>query len=134
MREPAEPVLGGDGLSFGDRRQIDAALATAKRFSDLDFECYLGPAGDDPRAHALALHSRLMRPEDSVLVLCDPDGRALEIVTGQRTRQYLDDAACRLAVATMTSSFIAGDLVGGLVRGIQQLGEAAHHPETLHAV
>ena len=32
----------------------------------------------------------------------------------------------------MTSSFLAGDMVGGLVRGIQQLGEAAHHPQTLH--
>jgi hypothetical protein len=99
-------VLGGDGLSFGDRRQIDAALATAKRFSDLDFDAYLGPAGDDAREYALALHSRLARPDLSVLVLCDPQVRALEIVTGQRTRQYLDDAACRLAVATMTSSFL----------------------------
>jgi uncharacterized membrane protein len=126
-------VLGGESLSFADRRQIDAALATAKRFSDLDFDAYLGPAGDDAREHALALHGHLARPEQSVLVLCDPDARALEIVTGQATRQYLDDAACRLAVATMTSSFLAGDLVGGLVRGIQQLGEAAHHPQTLHA-
>lgn len=127
-------MLGGDWLSVGDRRQIDTALATAKRFSDLDFEAYLGPGGEVPRQHALALHSHLSRPDDSVLVLCDPAQRALEIVTGQRTRQYLDDASCRLAVATMTSSFLAGDLVGGLVRGIQQLGEAAHHPATLHAV
>lgn len=127
-------MLGGESLDFGDRRQIDAALATAKRFSDLDFEAYLGRAGDDPREHAHALHSHLRDPAVSVLVLCDPDARALEIVTGQATRQYLDDAACRLAVATMTSSFLAGDLVGGLVRGIQQLGEAAHHPSTLHAV
>jgi uncharacterized membrane protein YgcG len=126
-------VLGGDRLSFGDRRQIDGAVATARRFSDLAIEAYLGPAGDDPRAHAIGLHARLADPERSVLVLCDPDRRALEIVTGQRIRQYLDDGACRLAVATMTSSFLAGDLVGGLVRGIQQLGEAAHHPETLHA-
>lgn len=125
-------MLGGESLDYGDRRQIDAALATAKRFSDLDFEAYLGPAGDDPREHAYALHSHLSRPATSVLVLCDPAARALEIVTGQATRQYLDDAACRLAVATMTSSFMAGDLVGGLVRGIQQLGEAAHHPVTLH--
>lgn len=131
-RGPAVPVLGGESLDYGDRRQIDAALATAKRFSDLDFEAYLGPAGDDPREHAHALHSHLSRPAISVLVLCDPAARALEIVTGQATRQYLDDAACRLAVATMTSSFMAGDLVGGLVRGIQQLGEAAHHPVTLH--
>ena len=126
-------MLGGDELSFGDRRRIDAALATAERASELDFEAYLGSAGDNAREHALALHSHLPRPELSVLVLCDPAARALEIITGQGTRQFVDDMACRLAVATMTSSFLAGDVVGGLVRGIQQLGEAAHHPETLHA-
>jgi hypothetical protein len=127
-------VLAGDDLSFGDRRRVDAALATAERVSELDFAAYVGAAGDNAREHALALHSHLERPERSVLVLCDPAARALEIVTGSSTRQFLDDTACRLAVATMTSSFLAGDVVGGLVRGIQQLGEAAHHPETLHAV
>ena len=127
-------MLAGDGLSFGDRRRIDAALDTASRISDLDFEAYLGPAAVAAREHAHALHSHLRRPERSVLVLCDPDARALEIVTGRATRQFLDDTACRLAVATMTSSFLAGDLVGGLVRGIGQRGEAAHHPVTLHAV
>lgn len=125
-------MLGGDGLPFGDRRRIDAALATAHRVSGLDFESYLGPAGDAARERAHALHSHLPAPERSVLVLCDPAARALEIITGHDTRQFLDDTACRLAVATMTSSFLAGDLVGGLVRGIQQLGEAAHHPQTLH--
>jgi hypothetical protein len=127
-------VLAGDDLSFGDRRRVDAALATAERVSELDFAAYVGAAGDNAREHALALHSHLERPERSVLVLCDPAARVLEIVTGRSTRQFLDDTACRLAVATMTSSFLAGDVVGGLVRGIQQLGEAAHHPETLHAV
>ena len=104
----------------------------AERVSDLHFEAYLGPAGDSSRDHALALHSHLPRPELSVLVLCDPAARALEIITGRGTRQFLDDTACRLAVATMTSSFLAGEVVDGLVRGIQQLGEAAHHPQTLH--
>lgn len=126
-------MLGGEGFDYSDRRQIDAALAVAKQVSDLEFEAYVGPAGDDPRAYAVTLHSRLPEPSQSVLVLCDPSARALEIVTGHAIRQYLDDTACRLAVATMTSSFIAGDLIGGLVRGIQQLGEAAYHPETLHA-
>ena len=127
-------MLAGDDLSFGDRRRVDAALSTAERVSELDFAAYVGAAGDNAREHALALHSHLERPERSVLVLCDPAARALEIVTGSSTRQFLDDTACRLAVATMTSSFLAGDVVGGLVRGIQQLGEAAHHPETLHAL
>lgn len=126
------PVLAGDGLPFDYRRRIDGALATAGRASGLEFEAYLGPAGTPARERAYALHSRLPQPERTVLVLCDPDARALEIVTGRGTRQFLDDTACRLAIATMTSSFLAGDLIGGLVRGIQQLGEAAHHPETLH--
>ena len=126
-------MLGGEGLSYSDRRQIENALAMAERVSDIDFEAYIGPAGADSRAYALALHSQLARPDNSVLVLCDPDARALEIVTGQDTRQYLSDADCRLAVATMTSSFLAGLFVNGLARGISQLGEIAHHPETLHA-
>ena len=126
-------MLAGDGLTFSERRQIDNALAMARRVSDIDFEAYLGPAGSDARAYAHALHSQLAQPDNSVLVLCDPSARALEIVTGQDTRQYLSDADCRLAVATMTSSFLAGQLVNGLVRGITQLGEIAHHPETLHA-
>ena len=126
-------MLGGEGLSFSDRRQIENALAMARRVSDIDFEAYIGPAGADSPAYALALHSQLARPDNSVLVLCDPEARALEIVTGQDTRQYLSDADCRLAVATMTSSFLAGLFVNGLARGISQLGEIAHHPETLHA-
>lgn len=127
-------MLGGEGLTSGARRQIDAALGNAQRFSDLVFEAYVGSTEGDPREHALRLHHRLPMPDRSVLVLCDPVGRSLEIVTGRRARRHLDDGACRLAVATMTSYFLAGDLPGGLVRGIQQLGEAAHHPQTLHAV
>lgn len=126
-------MLGGEGLSYGDRRQIDTALDTAKRVSELDVEAYLGPVGDDARGFALALLARQARPAETVLVVCDPDARALEIVTGRRAREYLDDTACRLAAAAMTSSFIAGDVVGGLSIGIQQLGGAARHPETLHA-
>lgn len=126
-------MLGGEALSYAQRRQIDAALATAKRASQLDFEAYVGAAGDDARERALAIHGAMARPTHSVLVLCDPDARALEVVTGRWVRQYLDDGGCRLAVATMLSSFMADDLVGGLVRGIQQLGETAHHPQMLHA-
>jgi hypothetical protein len=32
----------------------------------------------------------------------------------------------------MQTSFVVGDIVGGLVAGIQQLGDAARHPRTLH--
>jgi hypothetical protein len=32
----------------------------------------------------------------------------------------------------MQTSFAGGDIVGGLANGIQQLGEAAQQPTTLH--
>jgi hypothetical protein len=57
----------------------------------------------------------------------------LEIITGREARRILSDTDCGLAAATMQVSFVAGDLVEGLATGIQQLGEAAHHPRTLHA-
>ena len=87
----------------------------------------------DPRPYAEQLHDGLPVPEDSVLVLCDPRARALEIVTGSRVRRVLDDYDCRLAAMSMQSSFRAGDVIGGLVNGVQQLGQSARHPETLHS-
>ncbi len=67
-----------------------------------------------------------------MLVLCDIDQRVLEIVTGDRARRLFKDVDCRLAAASMQTSFTAGDVVGGLVTGIQQLGRSARHPRTLH--
>jgi hypothetical protein len=44
----------------------------------------------------------------------------------------LSDLECRLAAAAMQTSFAGGDIVGGLAAGVQQLGEAARQPRTLH--
>ena len=68
-----------------------------------------------------------------MLVLCDPERRELEIVTGTLARRTLTDAECALAAASMEASFAGGDIIGGLVLGIQQLGEAARAPRTLHS-
>ena len=66
------------------------------------------------------------------MVMCDPEFHRLEIVTGVAARRSLDDLECRLAAAAMQTSFAGGDIVGGLAIGIQQLGEAARQPRTLH--
>jgi hypothetical protein len=58
--------------------------------------------------------------------------RKLEIVTGIEARRVLSDLECRLAAAAMQTSFAGGDIVGGLTVGVQQLGEAARQPKTLH--
>lgn len=107
-------------------------MRNAERQSGLTFSVYYGVSGEDSRAYANQLHAALSDPPHSVLVLCDPVFRALEVVTGEEARRKLDDMACGLAIATMKTSFLGGDMIGGLAHGVQQLGEAARQPATLH--
>ena len=65
--------------------------------------------------------------------MVDPTQRLLEVVTGSYVRRTLSDSEVELAIAAMQSDFAAGDLVGGLRRGIQVLAEHARAPQTLHA-
>lgn len=119
-------------LSPSDQARIDRAVRNAERQSGLRFSVYYGVSAEDSRAYATHLHAALDDPANSVLVLCDPTFRALEVVTGELARRRLDDLACGLAIATMKTSFLGGDIVGGLAHGVQQLGEAAMQPATLH--
>jgi hypothetical protein len=126
-------VSGGDSFSVGELERIKRAVRNAETSSGLTFSVFVGVSEEDSRAYAVRLHGALDDPSRSVLVLCDPTFRALEIVTGAEARRTLDDVECGLAAAAMQTSFAGGDVVGGLVLGIQQLGEAARAPRTLHA-
>lgn len=119
-------------LSPNQVEDLKRAVHKAEQASGLHFSAYVGEVDGDPRDASLGLHGKLEDPAHSVLVLCDPAQRALEIVTGVEARRVLDDGEVRLAAATMQSSFAVGDLAGGLVHGIQQMGGAARRPETLH--
>ena len=123
----------GDAFTRAELERIKRAVHNAEAVSGLTFSVFVGVAEEDARAYAERLHSALDDPPRSVLVLCDPEFRALEIVTGAEARRWLGDVECGLAAAAMQTSFVAGDIVGGLTTGIQQLGEAARHPKTLHA-
>ena len=126
-------MLAGDGLTPADSHQLQRAIRIAEETSELPFSLYLTTSEEDSRAYALRLHGALEEPERSVLVLCDPGFKVLEIVTGRSARRALPDRVCALAAATMRSSLVAGDVVGGLSNGITQLGDAARQPPTLHA-
>jgi len=68
-----------------------------------------------------------------VLVLVDPSARIVEIVTGVEVRRHLEDFEVSLAALSMQTAFAAGDLVGGITRGVMQLAEHARRPRMLHA-
>lgn len=122
----------GDSFTPSQREWIKRAVRNAETASGLTFSVFIGVSEEDSRAYAERLHKSLTDPDHSVLVMCDPEFRRLEIVTGKDARRVLSDLECRLAAAAMQTSFAGGDIVGGLTAGIQQLGEAARQPRTLH--
>ena len=122
----------GELLTTNDRRAIARAVRNAEAQSGRAFAVCIEEAPDDSRAHAERLHERMERPAESVLVLVDPVARRLEIVTGSQVRRVLDDSEVALAALAMQTSFAAGDFVGGLSQGLQQLAEHARRPPTLH--
>jgi uncharacterized membrane protein YgcG len=125
-------VPAGDSFTPSQLEWIKRAVRNAETISGLTFSVFIGVSEEDSRAYAERLHRALTDPDHSVLVMCDVEFRKLEIVTGIETRRVLSDLECRLAAAAMQTSFAGGDIVGGLTVGVQQLGEAARQPKTLH--
>ena len=122
----------GDAFTAGQRAEIDKAIRDAETLSRLEFSVYVGRSEGETRPFAERLHATLAAPDRSVLVLVDPAAKLLEVVTGQEAHRVLDDAEVRLAVLTMESAFAAGDLVGGISRGLYQLAEHARSPRLRH--
>ena len=58
--------------------------------------------------------------------------RGLEIVTGRDAAVVLDDRTCGLVALAMTSSFAAGDLVGGIRNGLQVMADHGRNSRTVH--
>ncbi|MEW9556149.1 DUF5130 family protein [Nonomuraea sp. NPDC050783] len=118
------------GLTTAQADDIRKALHTAEIRSGLRFGLFLGEPAGGPvggrRHFAERLHAAL-GPEapDAVVVLVDVKGRGLEIVTGENARHRLTDAACRLTAMSMATAFSVGDLIGGVLYGINALGEQA---------
>ena len=123
----------GEAFSADQRAQIARAIRNADTVSGFRFSVYVGASDGETRPFAERLHAALDEPADSVLVLVDPAARRLEIVTGRQVATVLDDSEAGLAALAMQSAFAAGDLVGGLCAGVQQLGEHARRPPTLHS-
>ena len=126
-------MAAGDRFSAAEKVALDDTIRKAERVSRVEFSVFVGHAEGDPRAFATSLHRALAAPARSVLVMVDPDARALEVVTGGEVRRTLRDPQVELAVVAMQSLFASGDMVGGLRRGIQMLAEHARAPLTLHA-
>lgn len=127
-----EPVAAGD-LSSRDRAELDRAIRAAEQSCRFEFSLFLGSVQGDSHDYAERLHAALVAPDRSVLVLVDRTARVLEVVTGTDVRRHLSDREVELSIFAMQSDFAAGDVVGGLKRGLAMLAEHARPQNTLHA-
>lgn len=127
------PVQGGEGFTDAQRRDLDQAIRAAESICRFEFSVFVGHAEPDKRDYAERLHAVMASPAHSVMVMVDPEARALEVVTGAEVRRDLSDESVRLAVVSMQASFAAGDLVDGIKRGLVMMAEAARKPRTLHS-
>jgi hypothetical protein len=119
-------------FTFHELARLDEALTMSSRETGLRFTLYIGDLGRQTRVQAEEMHARSGgNPSDSVLIAVSPGQRVVEVVTGAGAARRLPDRACALAVLSMTSSFAAGDLVGGIVNGLRQLSDQAGHPSSL---
>lgn len=112
-------------LTNAQQAHLDAAIRSAEQACRAEISIYLGDSEGDTRDFATSLHNTLVAPARSILIMVDPERRAIEVVTGGYVRMRLSDEEVAAAVEEMTSAFAAGDLAGGLTLGVQRLGEAA---------
>ena len=127
-----EPVALGD-LTPRERSEVDRAIRQAELTSRFEFSVFIGTAEGEPAGYARRLHSSLVAPQRSVLVMVDPTARAIEVVTGAEVRRHLTDAEVELAIISMQSAFAEGDHVGGLTGAVLMLADHARPQRTLHA-
>ncbi len=119
-------------FTYQELARLDEALTMSSRETGLRFTLYIGDLGMQTRVTAEDLHARSgENPSDAVLIAVSPGQRVVEVVTGAGAARRLPDRACALAVLSMTGSFAAGDLVGGIVNGLRQLSDQAGHPAAL---
>lgn len=117
-------VAAGEYFSDAERLAIHNAMHRAEVASRFEFSVFVGQSeADDSRAFATQLHNRLVAPARSVMIVVDPEESTLEIVTGAQVRREVDDSEIELVVAEMLSAFEAGDLAGGIKRGVTMIAE-----------
>jgi hypothetical protein len=128
-------VGAGEAFSFLARQRIDEALHGFHDQTGMTGSVYVGAtdAGQGLDIAAFAERACAELPEvpggaGTVLLVVDPGRRQSVIHTDPAARLRISDDACALATLSMTTSFGAGDLVGGVVVGLRMLGDSTAPP------
>jgi uncharacterized membrane protein YgcG len=125
-------VRPGDGFTDEQRARLARSVDATEQATGLNLVLHVGGLAHG-RASAESLLVACGEAADaSVVVAVDPSARGLEIVTGRQAAAVLDDRTCALVALAMTSSFSAGDLVGGIRNGLQVMADHGRNARTRH--
>lgn len=123
-------MAAGDGLSPRQQESIEDAVQGCRAHNGLDLTVLVGDLELEDlqqfRTASERLHAALgARSRSAILLVVAPGQRRVEIVTGPEVRRRVPDRVSALAALAMTTAFRGGDLVGGIVRAVQQIAAAA---------
>lgn len=121
----AQVRVGDAHFDNPQRQAISDAIRKAEVASRIEFSVFVGSAEGEPRAFATQLHNSLVAPTRTIVIMVDPDARALEIVTGGWVRERVSDAEAQVVADEMRGLIADGDLCGGIVHGIKELAQRA---------
>ncbi len=125
-------MLPGDGFTDEQRARLARSVAATEQATGLNVVLHVGPLEGGREGARALLASCGEASEASVVVAVDPNARGLQIVTGRQAAVILDDRTCGLVALAMTSSFSAGDLVGGIRNGLQVMADHGRNSRTVH--
>lgn len=119
-----------EGLSVAQQERINHAVSQCRAQNGLDVSVLVGDLEltdlGEFRSGAERLHAALgERAHSAVLLVVAPGQRRVEIVTGPAARRRVPDRVAALAVLSMTTAFAGGDLGGGIIDALRQIGQAA---------
>jgi hypothetical protein len=134
IREPISEEPTDRLFTWQELARLDEALTMASRETGLRFTLYIGDLGKRTRIRAEELFAQSGGDlAENVLIAVSPSQRVVEVVTGAAAARRIPDRACALAVLSMTNTFAASDLVGGVINGLRQLSDQAGHPRAQRA-
>lgn len=112
------------GATFS-QSEIDAferALVEAEDRSGMRFALYVGGPESEPKEFATTLLSGQREPASTVVLVVDPDSRAVQIATGTEAARRINDADCDLAAANIQYESDRAGLASGIVNALNLLG------------
>jgi uncharacterized membrane protein YgcG len=121
----AQVRVGDAHFDNPERLAITSAIRKAEVASRIEFSVFVGNSEGEPHAFATQLHNSLVAPSRTIVIMVDPERRALEIVTGGWVRERIGDAEVQAVAEEMAARFAEAGLAVGIVRGIELLAQKA---------